>query len=80
MKQAVQYALENNYFEDGKFRVLTKEEAHFKLYIALKYLDEMDEWPTLREFLDKYGLDKCFLRKRLEKRRQYIDSIIQELA
>ena len=81
MKQAVKYALENNYFENGNFRVLTNEEAQiFKLYIALKYIDEMGEWPTLREFLDKYGLDKDFLRKQLKKRRQYIDSIIQELA
>jgi hypothetical protein len=81
MKQAVEYALENNYFEDGNFRVLTKEEAQiFKLYIALKYIDEMGEWPTLREFVSKYGIDKGFLRKRLEKQRQYVDSIIQELA
>jgi hypothetical protein len=81
MKQAVEYALENNYFENGNFRVLTNEEAQiFKLYIALKYIDEIGDWPTLKEFLDKYGLDKDFLRKQLKKRRQYIDSIIQELA
>lgn len=81
MKHAIEYALENNYFEDGNFRVLTNEESQiFKLFIALKYIDEIGEWPTLREFLDKYGLDKDFLIKQLKKRRQYIDSIIQDLV
>lgn len=81
MKQAIEYALENNYFENGNFRVLTDEESQiFKLFIALKYIDEIGEWPTLREFLDKYCLDRDFLIKQLKKRRQYIDSIIQDLV
>jgi hypothetical protein len=83
IKKALTYALKNNFFDKGDFRVLTKDEAQkLKLFIAFEYMDATGggaDVVTLKKFVNKYKLDKNFLRNYLYKQKQYIESAIQEL-
>jgi hypothetical protein len=78
LRKAMKYALENNYFEESKIR--RRDEMHkIKLFIALEHLDAMGDILTLKQFVNKYEIDKNFLKKHLNKQRLYIDSAIREL-
>ncbi len=81
VKKAMHYALDNNYFDKGKFRCLNQDESEkLKLFIALECVkSSINEVSTLKSFIDKYGLDKIFLKKHLTKQKQYLDSLIKTL-
>jgi hypothetical protein len=81
VEKAMHYALENNYFDKGKFRYLNRDESEkLKLLIALECIkSSIGEVSTLKAFIDKYGLDKTFLKKYLTKQKQYLDSLIKSL-
>jgi hypothetical protein len=82
IKKALRYAIHNNFFDKGDLRALTEDEAKkLKLFIAFEYIDAAGggDVLTLKKFVNKYKLDKNFLRNYLYKQKQYIESAIQEL-
>jgi hypothetical protein len=81
LRKAMEYALENNLFEEGRFRRLTPDEIKkFGLFVALEYIDSSGDILTLKQFVNKYGIDKSFLRRYLERQKLYLESTIHELG
>jgi hypothetical protein len=81
MKRAVSYALENDYLHEGNFSKLSKGELQrFKLFVALEFIDTTGDILTLKQFVNKYGIDKSFLRRYLERQKLYLESAIRQLS
>jgi hypothetical protein len=80
IKKAMHYALENNFFDTGQFRKLSHSESEkLKLFIVLESITSSAGIPTLRNFVNKYNLDKKLLKEFLNKQKQYIESLMREL-
>jgi hypothetical protein len=81
IKEAMRYALVNNYFEDGYAakRLTADQIEKLQLFIALKHVDSMGHVSTLKEFVNKYDIDKDLLKKHLRRQREYINLAIKEL-
>jgi DNA-binding Lrp family transcriptional regulator len=81
IKKTMTYALENRYFEEDDLNKQSTSEKmqKLRLFIALQHLDVLGNIPTLKEFVNKYGIDKDFLKKHLRRQREYINSAIKEL-
>jgi hypothetical protein len=80
IKKAMHYALENNFFDTGKFRKLSHNESEkLKLLIVLESIKSSADIPTLKNFVNKYNLDRKLLEEFLNKQKQYIESLMHEL-
>jgi hypothetical protein len=82
-KKAMMYALKNNIFEVGRFRSLTPEEERgFSKYIMMEYMNSLG--PTtnitsLKEFVDRYKLDKDFMKENLVRQKELIAALLKQL-
>jgi hypothetical protein len=80
LEKAMHYALENNFFDKGQFRLLGHDESEkLKLFIALESIKSIGDVFTLIDFVNRYRIDKNFLKKHLNKQKRYIDSLINAL-
>jgi hypothetical protein len=83
IKKAMMYALKNNIFEGGHFRSLTpEEEKEFAKYIMREYMNSLG--PTtnitsLKEFADRYQLDKDFMKENLVRQKELIATLLKQL-
>jgi hypothetical protein len=48
-------------------------------YVTIEYNKVFGKVTTIKEFTDKYGMDKKFLKAMFEKDRKRIDSIIRQM-
>lgn len=81
VKKAMTYAVENNYFEHGITKRLTTDQIRkLQLYIALQHIEALRDIPTLKELVNKYGIDKDFLKNHLMSQRESINLAIKELG
>lgn len=81
IKTAMTYALENNYFENDHVtkRLTTAQIGKLQLFIAIQHIQALGDIPTLKEFVNKYSIDKDFLKKHLRRQKEYINLAIKEL-
>jgi hypothetical protein len=81
VKKAMTYALENNYFENDHVtkRLTTAQIRKLQLFVAIQHIQALGDIPILKEFVNKYGIDKVFLKKHLMRQREYINLAIKEL-
>jgi DNA-binding MarR family transcriptional regulator len=83
IKKSMEYAFKNKYFEGTNIRQLTEEESKkFKLYMAIEYINSLG--PTsnvhsLKEFIDRYQLDREIMKEYLIKQKQFADLLLREL-
>jgi DNA-binding MarR family transcriptional regulator len=83
IKKAMEYAFKNNYFEGSTIRQRTEEELkNLRLYMAMEYIKSLE--PTsnihnLKEFIDRYQLDKEIMKEYLNKQKQFADVLLKEL-
>ena len=85
-KKAMEYYLKNNYFDAGNLKKLTdKQRGNFQRFIvveSLKYSQDSksgESANTIKEFIDKIGIDKKFIHSYLFQSRLVIDKILSEL-
>jgi DNA-binding MarR family transcriptional regulator len=68
-KKAMMYVLKNNIFKEGYFRKYTpEEEKGFQRYLMIEYMNSLgpaSNIQDLKEFFDRYQLDKEFLKESL---------------
>jgi DNA-binding MarR family transcriptional regulator len=83
IKKAMEYAFKNNYFEGSTIRQRTEEELkNLKLYMAMEYIKSLP--PTsnvhnLKEFIDRYQLDKEIMKEYLNNQKKFADMLLKEL-
>jgi DNA-binding MarR family transcriptional regulator len=84
IKKAMEYAFKNNYFDEGSItRQLTEEELKkLRLHMAMEYVSSLG--PTsnihnLKEFIDRYQLDKEIMKEYLNKQKHFADLLLKEL-
>jgi hypothetical protein len=79
----MEYAFKNKYFEGTNIRQLTEEESKkFKLYMAIEYINSLPSTSNIRglkEFIDRYQLDREFMKGYLIKQKQFADLLLKEL-
>ena len=82
-QKSMMYAIKNNLFEGGHFRSLTpEEEREFPKYIMREYMNSLG--PTtnitsLKEFVDRYHLDKDFMKENLLRQKELIATLLKQL-
>lgn len=81
IKKTMEYLLHNNYYNDFG-TVMYPSGSEFKK--ALRYIQDgfneaFGNAYTVKEFLDKYDIDKSFLKEAFQKDRKRIDSILSQL-
>jgi DNA-binding MarR family transcriptional regulator len=83
-KKAIEYAFKNNYFDEGSsIKQPSQEELkNLKLSMAMEYIKSLP--PTsnvhnLKEFIDRYQLDKETMKEYLNKQKQVADLLLKEL-
>jgi hypothetical protein len=80
---ALEYALKNNFFEQGYLREINAEETKkFQLYIASEYTSSLG--PTtniknLKDFIDRYELDKEYLKALFSYHKNVFEKLLTEL-
>lgn len=83
LQKAMNYALKNNLFEEGYMRKMTEEEGKmFIRYIMVEYMKSLgpaSNINTAEQFLDRYGLEKNFLKNFLIQQKQAIDTLLKKL-
>lgn len=79
-KKAVEYLLNNNGFDNEGNVNTGKLTGELLLHIATEINTIFDDTRTLKEFVEKYNLDKEALRNKLEERKRNIESLIEQLA
>jgi DNA-binding MarR family transcriptional regulator len=83
IKKAMEYAFKNNYFEGSTIRQRTEEELkNLRLYMAMEYIKSLE--PTsnihnLKEFIDRYQLDKEIMKEYLNNQKKFADVLLKEL-
>jgi hypothetical protein len=79
----MEYALKNDIFKEGHFRNLTpEEEKGFQRYLMIEYMNSLgpaSNIQDLKEFFDRYQLDKEFLKESLTGQKKLIDILLKEL-
>ena len=83
----MEFCFNNNFFEGGNFRrQLTEEERSrmtlHQLSIAKEYFESIgfkNNINNLKDFLDKYKIDKDAMKDYLVKRKQEIEGALNEL-
>jgi hypothetical protein len=83
LQKAMDYALKNNLFEEGYMKKMTEEEGKmFIRYIMVEYMKSLgpaSNINTAEQFLDRYGLEKNFLKNFLIQQKQAIDALLKKL-
>jgi DNA-binding MarR family transcriptional regulator len=83
IKKSMEYAFKNKYFEGTTIRQLTEEESKkFKLYMAIEYINSLPSTSnvhSLKEFIDRYQLDREIMKEYLNKQKQFADLLLKEL-
>jgi predicted transcriptional regulator len=83
LQKAMDHALKNNLFEQGHMRKMTEEEGKmFIRYIIVEYMKSLgpaSNIKTAEQFLDRYGLEKNFLKSFLIQQKQAIDALLKKL-
>jgi hypothetical protein len=84
IKKAMEYAFKNDYFDEGStIRQLSEEELKkFRLYMTIEYINSLGSTgniSTLKEFIDRYELDRDFMKEYLNRQKQFADLLLKEL-
>jgi predicted transcriptional regulator len=83
LQKAMDYALKNNLFEQGCMRKMTEEESKmFIRYIITEFMKSLgpaSNVKTAEQLLDRYGLEKDFLKFFLVQQKQAIDALLKKL-
>ena len=87
LKKVVEFYLKNNLFDVGEIkRQLTNEEKSkaklTQLYIAKEYFESIrlnDDVKNLKDYLNKYKIDKNLMREYLKFRKREVEWAIKEL-
>jgi hypothetical protein len=88
IKKAVDFYLKNNLFDKGNVRQQLTEEEETRaklnqLYIAREYFEsqgfDFNNINNVRDFLDKYKIDRETMKNYLRYRKQGIDRALKEL-
>jgi DNA-binding MarR family transcriptional regulator len=82
VKKMMEHLLRLDKFDDAGYIKWPLSQGETKLllaYVAIEYNRAFGKVSTIKEFVDKYGMDKKFLRVMFEKDRKRIDSIIKQL-
>jgi hypothetical protein len=81
IRMMMEYFLKNNYFdENGAAKYLSADERKRLLtYVAIEYHNALGNPRTIRDLVDKYSLDRNYLKDMLEKQKLKIDSMIRQL-
>src|SRR5918992_3033005 len=84
IKKAMEYAFKNDYFEQGNtIRQLSEEELKkFRLYMAIEYINSLgptSKISSFKEFIDRYELDREFMKEYLNRQKQFADLLLKEL-
>jgi hypothetical protein len=82
-QKSMMYAIKNNIFEGGHFRSLTpEEEREFPKYIMREYMNSLgpaSNITSLKEFVDRYHLDKDFMKENLLRQKELIATLLKQL-
>jgi DNA-binding MarR family transcriptional regulator len=84
IKKAMEYAFKNNYFDEGSTtRQLTEEELKkLRMNMAMEYINSLgptSNIPGLKEFIDRYELDREFMKECLNNQKHIADLLLKEL-
>jgi hypothetical protein len=83
IKMALEYALKNNFFEDGYIREINAEETKkFQLYMASEYVSSLSPATNikdLKDFIDRYELDKEYLKALFLSQKNIFEKFLNEL-
>jgi DNA-binding MarR family transcriptional regulator len=83
IKMALEYALKNNFFEQGYLREISAEETKkFQLYIASEYISSLGpatNIKNLKDFVDRYELDKEYLKAIFSYQKNIFEKFLNEL-
>jgi DNA-binding MarR family transcriptional regulator len=84
IKKGMEYAFKNNYFDEGStMKELSQEELkEFRIHMAMEYIKSLE--PTsnihnLKEFIERYQLDKEIMKEYLNKQKKFADMLLKEL-
>jgi hypothetical protein len=83
-KKAMEYAFKNNYFDEGSsIKQLSQEELkNLRLSMAMEYINSLPPTSSvhsLKEFIDRYQLDKEIMKEYLNKQKQFANMLLKEL-
>lgn len=82
VRKMMEHLVKLDKFDDTGFIKWPLSQGETKLllaYVTIEYNKAFGKVTTIKEFIDKYGLDKKFLKTMFEKDRKRIDSIIKQL-
>lgn len=87
IRRAMEHALKNDFFDGGGFKRLTEQELkdlqRFIIIETLKYSRESSKTQksanTIREFVDRYGIDKEFVKSCVARYQLTLEAIMREL-
>jgi hypothetical protein len=82
VKKMMEHLLKTSKFDDAGFIKWPLLQGEIKLllaYVTIEYNKAFGKVTTIKEFIDKYGMDKKFLKTMFENDRKRIDSIIKQL-
>jgi DNA-binding MarR family transcriptional regulator len=84
LKKAMEYAFKNNYFDEGNtIRQLSEEELKkLRMNMAIEYINSLgptSNIPGLKEFIDRYELDREFMKECLNNQKKFADILLKEL-
>jgi hypothetical protein len=80
VRKAFEYFLKNDWYDGSVFKYPDQNEFKLLLaYLSVEYNRSFGNVSTIKDIIDKYGLDKEFLRNRFKKDRERMDAIINEL-
>jgi DNA-binding MarR family transcriptional regulator len=84
IKKGMEYAFKNNYFGEGStIKQLSQEELkNLRIYMAMEYIKSLPPTTNIRsikEFIDRYQLDKEIMKEYLNKQKQFAEVLLKEL-
>jgi hypothetical protein len=83
IRMALEYALKNNFFENGYIREINAEETKkFQLYLASEYINSLgpaSNIKSLKDFIDRYELDKEYLKAIFSDQKNVFEKLLTEL-
>jgi DNA-binding MarR family transcriptional regulator len=84
IRMALEYALKNNFFEHGYIREINAEETKkFQLYLASQYISSLgpaSNIKNLKDFVDRYGIDKEYLKAIFSDQKNAFEKLLNELS
>jgi len=82
VRQMMEHLLKLDKFDDTGFIKWPLSQGETKLllaYVTIEYNKAFGKVTNIKEFIDKYGMDKKFMKRMFEKDRSRIDWIIKQL-